>query len=64
MQRAVQLGVHIFWQMAHTKYGKRSLKHLVKIWDNIYPSLHDSSPLIFEKQHRDVSQLSFAYDDR
>ena len=33
-----------FWQMAHTKYGKRSLRHLgPKIWDKIDPSLHDSS---------------------
>ena len=35
-----------FWQMAHTKYGKRSLKHLgPKIWHKIDPSLHDSSHL-------------------
>jgi len=42
-----------FWQMAHTKHGKRSLKHLgPKIWDNIDPSLHDSSPFTFKKQYR------------
>jgi len=52
-----------FWQMAHTNYGKRSLKHLgPKIWDNINPSLHDSSPLTFKKQYRDV-RIS-ALDDR
>ena len=33
-----------FWQMAHTKYGKRSLRDLgPNIWDKIDPSLHDSS---------------------
>ena len=52
-----------FWQMAHTKYGKRSLRHLgPKIWDKIDPSLHDSYQLTFEKQYRDV--LISAYDDR
>jgi len=51
-----------FWHMAHTKYEKRSLKHLdPKIWNNIDPSLDDSSPLTFEKQYRDV--LISAYDD-
>jgi len=35
-----------FCQMTHTKYRKRSLKHLGrKNWDNIDPSLHDSSHL-------------------
>jgi len=34
-----------------TKYGKRSLRHLgPKIWDNIDPSLHDSSQLTLKKQ--------------
>jgi len=52
-----------FWQMAHTKYGKRSLTHLgPKIWHKIDPSLHDSSQPTFEKQYRDV--LISAYDDR
>ena len=52
-----------FWQMAHTKYGKRSLRHLgPKIWDKIDPSLHDSSQLTLKKQCRDV--LIFACDDR
>ena len=52
-----------FWQMAHTKYGKRSLRHLgPKIWHKIDPSLHDSSQLTFKKQYRDV--LISAYDDR
>ena len=52
-----------FWQMAHTKYGKRSLRHLgPKIWDKIDPSLHDSSQLTFKKQYRDI--LISAYDDR
>ena len=38
-----------FWQMAHTKYGKRSLRHLgPKIWDKIDPSLHDSAQLTFK----------------
>ena len=38
-----------FWQMAHTKYGKRSVRHLgPKIWDKIDPSLHDSSQLTFK----------------
>ena len=54
--------VAYFWQMAHTKYGKRSLRHLgPKIWDNIDPFLHDSYQLTFEKQYRDV--LISAYDD-
>jgi len=49
--------------MAHTKYGKRSLRHLgPKIWDKIDPSLHDSFQLTFKKQYRDV--LISAYDDR
>jgi len=52
-----------FWQMAHTKYGKRSLRHLgPKIWDKIDPSLYDSFQLTFKKQYRDV--LISAYDDR
>ena len=52
-----------FWQMAHTKYGKRSLRHLGhKIWEKIDPSLHDRSQLTFKKQYRDV--LISAYDDR
>ena len=52
-----------FWQMGHTKYGKRSLKHLGhKIWDKINLSLHDSSQLTSKKQYRDV--LISAYDDR
>ena len=47
-----------FWQMAHTKYGKRSLRHLrPKIWDKIDPFLHDSSQLTFKKQYRDVLSL-------
>ena len=46
-----------FWQMAHTKYGKRSLRH-----DKIDPSLHDSSQLTFKKQYRDL--LMSSYDDR
>jgi len=38
-----------FWQLAHTNYGKRSLKHLgPKIWDNIDLSLHCSFPLTFK----------------
>jgi len=38
-----------FWQMAHTKYGKRSLRPLgPKIWHKIDPSLHDSSQLTFK----------------
>jgi len=50
--------------MAHTKYGKRSLRHLgPKIWHKIDPSfVHDSSQLTFKKQYRDV--LISAYDDR
>jgi len=49
--------------MAHTKYGKMSLGHLgLKIWDNIDPSLYDSSPLTFKKQCRDA--LISGYDDR
>jgi len=60
---AVQLGVQIFWQMAHTNYGKRSLRHLgPTIWDKIDPSLHDSSQLTFKKQYTDI--LISAYDDR
>ena len=52
-----------FWQMAHTKYGKRSLRHLgPKIWNKIDLSLHDSFQLTFKKQYRDV--LISAYDDR
>jgi len=52
-----------FWQMAHTKYRKRSLRHLgPKIWEKIDPCLHDSSQLTFNKQYRDV--LISAYDDR
>ena len=52
-----------FWQRAHTKYGKRSLRHLgPKIWDKIDPSLHDSSQLTFKKQYRD--ELISAYDNR
>ena len=52
-----------FRQMAHTKYGKRSLRRLgAKIWDKIDPSLHDSSQLTFKKQYRDV--VISAYDDR
>jgi len=30
------------------------------MWDNIDPSIHDSSPLTFKKQYRDV--LISAYD--
>ena len=60
--RSATTGVY-FWQMAHTKSGKRSLKHLGrKIWHKIDPSLHDSSKLTFKKQYRDV--LISAYDDR
>ena len=52
-----------FWQMAQTKYGERSLRHLgPKIWDKIDPSLRDSSQLTVKKQYRDV--LISAYDDR
>jgi len=52
-----------FWQMAHTKYGKRSLRHLgPKIWEKIDPPLHVSSQLTFKKQYRDV--LIPACDDR
>ena len=52
-----------FWQMAHTKHGKRSLRHLgPKIWDKIDPSLHDRSQLTYKKTYRDV--LISAYDDR
>ena len=52
-----------FWQMAHTKYGKISLRHLgPRIWDKIDPSLHDSTQLTFRKQYRDV--LISAHDDR
>ena len=52
-----------FWQMAHTKYGKISLRRLgPKIWDKIDPTLRDSSQLTFKKQYRDV--LTSAYDDR
>ena len=52
-----------FWQMAHTKYRKRFLRHLgPKIWDKIDSSLHDSSQLTFQKQYRDV--LISAYDDK
>jgi len=52
-----------FWQLAHTKYGKRSSKYLgPAIWENIDPSLHDSSQLTFEKDYRDL--LISAYDDR
>ena len=52
-----------FWQMAHTKYGRSSLRHLgPNIWDKIDPSLHDSSQLTFKKQYKDV--LISAYDDR
>jgi len=41
--------------MAHTKYGKTSLKHLgPKIWDNIDPSLHDNSSLTFKKKYRGI----------
>jgi len=32
------------------------------IWDNIDLSLHDSSPLTFKKEYRDVR--TSAYDDR
>ena len=39
-----------FWQMAHTKYGKGSLKHpSPKIWDNITPCLHGCSPLTLKQ---------------
>jgi len=49
--------------MAHTTYGKKPFKHLgAKIWENIDPSLHDSSSLSFKKQYRDI--LISAYDDR
>ena len=53
-----------FWQMAHTNYGKRSLRHLgPKIWDKIDPSLHDSSQLTtFKKQYRDVLSLPMMTD--
>jgi len=52
-----------FWQMTLPNTEKRSLKHLgPKIWDNIHPSLHDSTPLTFKKQYRDV--LISVYDDR
>jgi len=52
-----------FWKMAHTKYGKRSLKHLgPMIWDNIDTYLHDCFPHKFEKQYRHI--LTSAYDDR
>ena len=60
--RSAPRGAYV-WQMAHTKYGKRFLKHLgPKVWHNIDPSLHDSSQLTFKKQYRDV--LISAYDDR
>jgi len=52
-----------FGQMAHTKRGKRSLRHLSPtIWDTIDPFLHDSYQLTFKKQHRNV--LISAYDDK
>jgi len=52
-----------FWQMAHTKYGKRSLKNLgPTICENIDPCLHDSSQLRFEKHYRDF--FISAYDGR
>jgi len=63
MQCAVATEGTYFWQMAHTKYGKRSLKHLGrKIWDNIDPSLYECSPCTFKKQYRNI--LISAYDDR
>ena len=47
--RSATRGAYI-WQMAHTKYGKRSLRHLgPKIWDKIDPSFHDSSHLTLKK---------------
>ena len=52
-----------FWQMAHTKYGKRPLRHLgPKIWDKIDPLFMTAPSSHKKKQYRDV--LISAYDDR
>jgi len=53
-----------FWQMAHTKYGKRSLRHLgPKIWDNIDPTLHNSSQLTFKnstEMHLSLPMMTYS----